>query len=341
MEGAAGIGKTALISYLLSSRRDYRRTVWFDFSGPPRLDDAQSEIDQRLRLLSDERQRDDGRIVVIDHIDMYDDEILDVLVRRVLNWKVVRALIIPTRLPRPNRRSPVMKLAPLTPYYGRELFKALTTVEVAPEIRDQIVLRSNGNPMLLKMQIAVLNAGGTNSVQEALNLPIFEFDEAIPADRVIEVAKPKLIFVSGELLAALQKQPETIFSLPPRRFEEILAELLEARGMKVELTQASKDGGRDILARMDTDIGKILCLVEAKRYAQDRKVGVELVRQLYGVFCDHVATKAMLVTTSTFTKGAKEFQQRHEYEMSLKDYADVQKWIKDFKKTGSGIILPP
>jgi hypothetical protein len=29
-------------------------------------------------------------------------------------------------------------------------------------------------------------------------------------------------------------------------------------------TQASKDGGKDIIAEMETEIGKILCLVEAK-----------------------------------------------------------------------------
>jgi len=102
-------------------------------------------------------------------------------------------------------------------------------------------------------------------------------------------------------------------------------------GWRVELTPATRDGGKDILAYLDTDVGEILCLVEAKKYRRDRNVGIDLVRTLYGTLCDYQANSAMLVTTSAFTPDAHEFRRRHQYQLSLKDYAHIVDWIHRYK----------
>lgn len=77
--------------------------------------------------------------------------------------------------------------------------------------------------------------------------------------------------------------------------------------MDVELTPATHDGGKDILAYMDTPVGKLLTLVEAKKYNKNRPVNVSLVRTLYGTLLDHQATTGMLVTTSRFARPAFPF----------------------------------
>jgi restriction system protein len=110
-----------------------------------------------------------------------------------------------------------------------------------------------------------------------------------------------------------------------------VAELLDGMGFEVELTKQTRDGGKDILAYMNTGIGRFLCLVEAKKYRQDRTVGVELVRTLYGTLCDYHANSAMLVTTSSFSEDARAFQKRHEYQLSLRDYGNILEWIQDHK----------
>jgi HJR/Mrr/RecB family endonuclease len=101
---------------------------------------------------------------------------------------------------------------------------------------------------------------------------------------------------------------DSIYTLTPRKFEELIADLLADLGCDVELTPATRDGGKDILAYMTTPHGKLLCLVEAKKHRRDRPVGVELVRQLYGTLTDADASSAMLVTTSSFSKEAKAFR---------------------------------
>lgn len=157
-------------------------------------------------------------------------------------------------------------------------------------------------------------------------------EQAAPSQkRIIPVVAPQIVTANDLLIERLKKEPDGLYKISPRQFEEVIADLLADMGMEVELTPATRDGGKDILAYMKTDIGKFLCLVEAKRHNKSRPVGVSLVRSLYGTLIDHQATSGMLVTTSYFAKPAQDFQQRHRYQLSLKDYGDVVSWLLRYK----------
>lgn len=73
---------------------------------------------------------------------------------------------------------------------------------------------------------------------------------------------------------------------------------------------------------MTTPHGQLLCLLEVKRYRR-RPIGVELLRQLYGTLTDSDATSAMLVTTSSFRSGARDFRKRQAYRLELRDYDNI------------------
>ena len=145
--------------------------------------------------------------------------------------------------------------------------------------------------------------------------------------RVIEVSKESW----DDIISRLASFPQEVLELTPRKFEELVAELLIKEGLDVILTPASGDGGRDVLAYNNTIAGKHLYLVECKRYSPERPVGVGLVRQLYGVLELERATAGMLVTTSNFTKGAREFRDSIEYRIDLKDYAALARWLRRIK----------
>jgi hypothetical protein len=72
------------------------------------------------------------------------------------------------------------------------------------------------------------------------------------------------------MIEGLKKQPKDIFKLTPRQCEELIAELFRDTGYDVMLTQATRDGGKDVLASIKTECGDLLCLVQAKHYRQDR-----------------------------------------------------------------------
>lgn len=135
--------------------------------------------------------------------------------------------------------------------------------------------------------------------------------------------------VNDWMLNELNKNPTDLYKLSPRRFEELIAEVLMRKGYNVELTPATRDGGKDIYVAHKDDLGSFLYLVECKHYEPPRKVGVSVIRDLYGVLSKEKATYGIVVTTSDFTKPAQEFQQDIKFQMSLKNFNSIQKWICD------------
>lgn len=133
--------------------------------------------------------------------------------------------------------------------------------------------------------------------------------------------------VSDTFLKRLHENPKLLYELSPRGFEEVVAEILHKLGYDITLTPASRDGGKDIYAARKSDLGSFLYIVECKRYALDNTIGVGLIRQLNGVVEAEKATAGILVTTSFFSKDAKEFQATIANRMSLKDYLGIQEWL--------------
>ena len=125
----------------------------------------------------------------------------------------------------------------------------------------------------------------------------------------------------------LQHHPELLTSLDWRKFEELLADILETFGYQIELTQSTKDGGIDIIAlERNEEFGLNKYLLQAKRWRHS--VGVEPVQRL--LFCHdyYRATRSCLATTSQFTKGAWRLHQEYEWRLSLKERRDLWEWIR-------------
>ncbi|WP_052310870.1 restriction endonuclease [Paenibacillus sp. Aloe-11] len=141
----------------------------------------------------------------------------------------------------------------------------------------------------------------------------------------------EIINVNSQLIKYLARFPELLREIDPRRFEEIVAEIFHKKGFSVSLTPRTRDGGKDIYALQNGIFGRQLFVIECKRYSTTNKVGVELVRGIYGVKMAERATAAMLVTTSYFSKDAIDFASPLEYELSLKDFDDLKSWLKEYK----------
>lgn len=120
---------------------------------------------------------------------------------------------------------------------------------------------------------------------------------------------------------------EEIYNLSSREFEELVAELFSQQGFAVELTPETRDGGCDIIATKNIGGLPFMLLIECKKYAKRNPVGVSLVRSLLGVQGDRKANKAVLVTTSRFTKSAREFAERQQHLISLMDISDLMEMI--------------
>ncbi len=150
-----------------------------------------------------------------------------------------------------------------------------------------------------------------------------DLDSVPTSEIVVEVRA-----TNEELMRMLRANPKALYGLPPRKFEEIVAELFVRQGYQVQLTPAARDGGFDMYVAKRENIGEFLYLVECKRYTPPRKVGVQVVRSLYGVVQQHNATGGIIVNTSYFTSDARDFQENVRYQLHLRDYIDLQRWLQ-------------
>ncbi|MGJ5897006.1 restriction endonuclease [Streptomyces sp. V2] len=96
-----------------------------------------------------------------------------------------------------------------------------------------------------------------------------------------------------------------LHAMDPIAFEELVAELLRAMGMEAVTTRRSGDGGVDVDATDPAPIRGGAIVVQVKRYRNT--VSPTAVRDLYGTVLDRGANKGVLVTTSSFGPGSRDF----------------------------------
>lgn len=160
------------------------------------------------------------------------------------------------------------------------------------------------------------------------------FEESLYADGSPskDDGEPNLVIttIDEEIKRYLKSHPEKLYELSPRKFEELVASILKDLGFEVELTQATRDGGRDIIAHIRNAVCSYLTHIECKRYAADNKVGVGIVREVIGVHHIRGATKSIIVTTSFFSNDAIKEAEKMENQLDLKDFNDIKGWLQRY-----------
>lgn len=134
-----------------------------------------------------------------------------------------------------------------------------------------------------------------------------------------------------QLYSVIAAHPELLRTLHWRTFEKLLADILERFGYEIELQRGSKDGGIDLFAiRRSSVLGPERYILQAKRWSS--RVGIEPVRQLLFLQAHERATKACLVTTSRFTRGAWELGAEYKWQLHLRDADGLLDWVNLIRK---------
>lgn len=105
-----------------------------------------------------------------------------------------------------------------------------------------------------------------------------------------------------QILKIIEHDPNVIYQIDPRTWEEIIAGSYKASGLfdEVTLTPLSGDHGRDVIA-MKQGFCSIRCIESVKRYTPGNRVTADDVRALLGVLLsDQKATKGIVSTTWQF-----------------------------------------
>lgn len=113
-----------------------------------------------------------------------------------------------------------------------------------------------------------------------------------------------------------------VYQLTPREFEEVVEEVFKRQGFQTHLIPQTRDGGKDIIATKSILGRLVMFSIECKRYNEMNKIGVDIVRALYGVQTAEMANKAIIVMSSYFT------QRFAEQQKTLIDLFDIDDLIR-------------
>lgn len=135
----------------------------------------------------------------------------------------------------------------------------------------------------------------------------------------------------GDILNAIRNEACALNDIPWRRLEEIVAELLRSRGMKIHVTKRSRDGGRDVIATGELIPGEPTVLaVEVKQKAV---VGVQDLRA--ALWANRHFPALLFATSGRFTAGVLKEKTREDNDLRLmlKDGVALRQWIENYTDT--------
>lgn len=106
-------------------------------------------------------------------------------------------------------------------------------------------------------------------------------DRIIGIEQCISIIESKFIYTNEGL-------ESYILNLTPREFELLIASLYKHLGYETEVTPATRDGGKDIIAKIKREDGNEIVYVECKLY-KTTELNINVIRSLFGVISyDHV-----------------------------------------------------
>jgi restriction system protein len=320
--GPPGIGKTSLVTL-------FAHTYKQEFSGGTEFVSAYANP---LRALPDRFLRTHRQgLVIIDEADAADRAELGAYVR-LFEDRPTLSLLMTAR----NRLDDVPGLAYLAlgALTATDIINLGVDFDLTPDILDSLVRQSGGNPLAVNLLARYAHEGNLGEVVKALGakaLPtvLGPNGKALAAsDGALERVEIAASGIGDALIEALAARPDLMYTISPRQFEELVAELYDREGYEVELTPVSNDGGVDIYAVQRTAFGSFLTVIDCKRYRKDRPIEVDLVRQLYGTVEAQDASVGVLATTSHFTRGAKAFQRDRKFRLGLQDFLDLHEMLR-------------
>ncbi|MCA0271923.1 MAG: restriction endonuclease [Proteobacteria bacterium] len=160
----------------------------------------------------------------------------------------------------------------------------------------------------------------TRGHETAIEGPPVQHELAAPSS---ETPEELIARAHAELHGALADELLTLMQdMKPARFEHLILDLLKSMGYgagslgSLHTTPVTGDGGIDGIIHEDA-LGLDAVYIQAKRYAADNKVSRPAIQQFVGSLTGEGATKGVFVTTSDFSREAREYLRKVQHRIVL------------------------
>jgi len=145
------------------------------------------------------------------------------------------------------------------------------------------------------------NEGYKNDNRIQGEITRFKRPDALNAPKVVQQEWP--VPVAQETQEAITWTKPFLRSIEWKRYEEVCMEYLRIKNCQANVTYAGADGGIDIKISDNNDV--VFAAVQCK--AWEKPIGVNLIRELYGVMAADRIKTGIFLTTSEFTNDALAF----------------------------------
>lgn len=143
---------------------------------------------------------------------------------------------------------------------------------------------------------------------------------------ICDLIKPDYSALYEEIFDRFHKNPEDMYKLSPRKYEEFLEVVFLNNGYRTVLGAGSNDGGVDLKLYSNDLVSESVTLVQAKRYKAENPIELQAVQALTAVVDDQKANRGLFITTSRYLPCAEKFAARQDSRIKLASSKEVAEW---------------
>lgn len=149
-------------------------------------------------------------------------------------------------------------------------------------------------------------------------------------------------FVAQWIISEIARNPNELYEVEWRILEHVIAQIFEGLGFDVTLTEASKDGGKDLI--LDCEIGGCPAsyIVEIKHWNSGKRVGGGILQRFLRVILSERRSGGLFLSTSGYSGNA--FEQFTMFERRMVRFGNDEKVVglcQTFERMKSGIWSTP
>jgi restriction endonuclease Mrr len=148
--------------------------------------------------------------------------------------------------------------------------------------------------------------------------------------------------VAQWIISVIASNPNELYEVEWRTLEHVIAEIFDGLGFAVTLTEASKDGGKDLILECEVGGFPESYVVEIKHWNSGKRVGGRMLQRFLRVVVSERRSGGLFLSTSGYSGNA--FEQFTVFERRNVRFGNDEKIVglcKTYERMKSGIMSAP